>query len=419
MCDFGVDASTPSGIVAEEFRRRPELPGVIIRQPLTPLPAHTREGAGTRRGVIPTEILDLISQHNFYKILSRPFGREIFSHRPIQVMLTIQEFRTLRLPSATPIAEGARQALSRPLNCVYEPVLVHFPDGSPRCLDTHVLLLAQSQLLHIVQMSLVQSEKLASLGQLAAGVAHEINNPLAFVLNNVEVLRRDVTNAMAILDVYRQAFLTIKKWEPDLADKAAGLEEKWDLNYLRENLDRLFDKTSQGLHRVRDIVQHLRDFVRLDNAEVSEVDFNDCVKSALEIINHEIVKQSIRVDKQFADLPMVACHPRKINQVFINLLINATQSCPDQGGVIAIRTRSENDFVVVEVEDNGSGIKPEHLPRIFDPFFTTKAVGQGTGLGLSVSYGIVRDHGGSITVASEVGRGSLFTVRVPIGPRLS
>jgi signal transduction histidine kinase len=419
MCDFVVDSSTPSGQAADEFRRRPDLSGVIIRQSTSSPPSLGEEGGVRGPGFDGPETLHLISQHNFYKILSRPFGREIFSHRPIQVMLNIQETPTLRLPSTTPIAEGARQALSRPLTCVYEPILVQFPDGAARCLDTHVLLLAQSQLLHIAQISLVQSEKLASLGQLAAGVAHEINNPLAFVLNNVEVLRRDVTNAIAILDIYRQAFPTIEKWQPELADQAAGLEEKWDLDYLRTNLNRLFEKTSQGIHRVRDIVQHLRDFVRLDNAEISDVDFNASLKTALEIINHEIVKKSIRVETHFVDLPLVACHPRKVNQVFINLLINATQSCADSDGVIAIRTRLEDGSVVVEVEDNGSGIKPDHLPRIFDPFFTTKAVGQGTGLGLSVSYGIVRDHGGTITVTSQVGEGSMFAVRVPIGPRQS
>jgi signal transduction histidine kinase len=401
LSDFGVAATTPSGLVGEEFRRHPDRPGVIVHR----APPDT-DG----------EAAELISQHAFYKLLSRPFGLEIFWQRPIQVMLNALEIPALRLPSTTAITEGARQALSRPLNCVYEPILVLRPDGTARCLDMHVLLVAQTQLLHIAQMALVQSEKLASLGQLAAGVAHEINNPLAFVLNNVQVLRRDVTGAMAILDTYRQARPTLEKTEPALAAQAAGLEEKWDLPYLLGSLERLFDKTSEGILRVRDIVQNLRDFVRLDNAEISEVNFNDCVKSALEIINHEIKKKSIRIDTDFGQLPPIACHPRKINQVLINLLVNAAQSCADAGGLIAIRTRADGDSVVIEVEDNGSGIKPEHLPRIFDPFFTTKAVGQGTGLGLSVSYGIVRDHGGAITVDSQVGRGSTFTVRLPIGP---
>jgi signal transduction histidine kinase len=395
MCDFGVASSTPSGQVAQEFRRRPDMPGVIIHRETSPP--------------------ELISQSTFYKLLSRPFGNEIFSQRPIEVMLTIQEFPVLRLESTTPISEGARQALSRPLQGVYEPILVRCPDG-PRCLDTHVLFLAQTQLLRIAQLALIQSEKLASLGQLAAGVAHEINNPLSFVLNNVQVLRRDVAAAMAILEIYRKARPTLEQTEPHFLVEAAALEEKSDLPYLLANLDRLFDKTGEGIRRVRDIVQNLRDFVRLDKAEISDVDFNTCVDSALEIINHEIKKKSVRVEREFAKLPPVACYPHKMNQVLLNLLINAVQSCGDHGGVLTIRTRLELDQVAIDVEDNGCGIPPEHLPRIFDPFFTTKPVGQGTGLGLSVSYGIVRDHGGSIAVSSQPSRGSLFTVRLPTSP---
>jgi signal transduction histidine kinase len=397
MCDFGVAASTPSSLVAQEFRRRPDLPGVLIH-------------LGTSS--------ELISQSTFYKHLSRPFGNELFSQRPVNVMLDFQEFPALRLESTTPIAEAARQALNRPLTCVYEPILVRRPDGD-RCLDTHVLFLAQTQLLRLAQMALIQSDKLASLGQLAAGVAHEINNPLSFVLNNVQVLRRDVAAAMAILGIYRKARPTLVQTEPELAAEAADLEEKSDLPYLLANLDRLFDKTGEGIHRVRDIVQNLRDFVRLDKTDISEVDLNGAIVSALEIIHHEVKKKSIHVEREFSNLPPVACYPRKMNQVLLNLLINAVQSCADHDGVITIRTRAELEQIAVEVEDNGCGIQMEHLPRIFDPFFTTKPVGQGTGLGLSVSYGIVRDHGGSISVSSQVGCGSLFTVRLPTFPHRS
>jgi signal transduction histidine kinase len=392
--DFAVEASTPSQVVADEFKRRPQLPAVVVE--------------------LPESEPQLISQQMFYKLLSRPFGIEVFLRRPIRSMLKAVDFPTFRLEPTCPVAAAAQQALARPTRCVYEPVLVQEPAGAARSVDVHVLLLAQSQLLKVAQLALVQSDKLASLGQLAAGVAHEINNPLAFALNNVQVLRRDLKAAMAILEVYRRARPRLRQTDPELAAEAARQEEEWDLDYILQHFDQQFEKGVQGLNRVRDIVQNLRDFVRLDEAEFSEADLNGALRSALEIINHEVKKKSVGVELQLSVLPPVLCHPRKLNQVFLNLLMNAVQSCAAAGGRVLVRTRPEAGAVLIEVEDNGCGIPPEHLPRIFDPFFTTKPVGQGTGLGLSVSFGIIRDHGGSITVDSQVGRGSVFRVRLPV-----
>jgi signal transduction histidine kinase len=170
---------------------------------------------------------------------------------------------------------------------------------------------------------------------------------------------------------------------------------------------------------VRDIVANLRDFARLDAADLAEADLNASQRSAQELTGHEIKRRAVRVETQLQELPRLVCHSRKINQVFLNLLLNAIQSCREEGGVVVLRTRLEGDEVVVEVEDNGSGIKPEHLPRIFDPFFTTKPIGEGTGLGLAVTYGIIREHGGSIQVESQPGRGSLFRARLPLrAPRV-
>ena len=207
------------------------------------------------------------------------------------------------------------------------------------------------------------------------------------------------------------------------------MEEEIDLHYIQKNLDRQFEKSLEGLQRVRDIVKNLRDFARLDEAEFKEADLNAALESTVEILRYEIKKKEIQTETQFQELPPVLCHPGKINQVFLNLLMNAVQAC-EPGGRIDIRSfphptgtppfagegQGERS-VVVEIEDNGSGIPPEHLPRVFDPFFTTKPVGQGTGLGLSVSYGIIRDHGGSIEVDSAPGRGSIFRIRLPVRPR--
>jgi two-component system, NtrC family, sensor kinase len=266
------------------------------------------------------------------------------------------------------------------------------------------------------RVALIQTEKLASLGRLAAGVAHEINNPLSFVVNNLSLLRRDVLDAMRVLDKYREGGDSLARAEPGLAAEAARLEEEIDLPYLRGNLPRLFESSADGLRRVRAIVQNLRDFARLDEAEFKEVDVNAALRSTLEALGHESYKKAIRVEAAFQELPPVTCHAGKINQTFLNILLNAIQAS-EREGQIDVRTRPDGEAaVLVEIEDHGSGIRPEDLPHIFEPFFTTKPVGAGTGLGLSVSYGVVRDQGGTIEVESVVGHGSLFRIRLPHHP---
>jgi two-component system NtrC family sensor kinase len=273
------------------------------------------------------------------------------------------------------------------------------------------------QNLRETKVALIQSEKLAGLGRLAAGVAHEINNPLAFVVNNLALLRRDVLGALRVLDKYREGGDILARAAPGLAVEATRLEEEADLPYFRENLPRLFESSEEGLRRVRAIVQNLRDFARLDEAEFQEVDLNSALRSTLEVLRYELDKKAIRVATSFEDLPPVACYAGKVDQALLNIVLNAIQAS-ERETLIEIRTRPDGEAaVVVEVEDHGGGIPPEHLPHIFEPFFTTKPVGAGTGLGLSVSYGVVRDQGGTIEVESVVGRGSLFRIRIPLRPR--
>ena len=245
-------------------------------------------------------------------------------------------------------------------------------------------------------------------------MAHEINNPICFVINNIAVLRRDVQAAMSVLEKYGQGRAALSQTEPDLAALLARLEAEMDLPYLRENLGRMFDSAAEGLRRIRAIVQNLRDFARLDEAEYKDVDLNSALQSTLVALKHELDQKAVRVQTALEALPPVACHPGKINQVFLNILLNAIQAS-ERESQIEVRTRPDHDdAVVVEIEDHGGGISAENLPRIFEPFFTTKPVGCGTGLGLSVSYGIVRDQGGTLEVESTVGRGSLFRVRIPL-----
>jgi len=268
-----------------------------------------------------------------------------------------------------------------------------------------------------LQARIVQAEKLASLGLMSAGVAHEINNPLAYVANNLAVLERDIRGLTALVAAYEAAQAILESARPDLAAQVAQLAEEIDLPYVKEHIEQIVSSTRQGVKRVADIVQNLRGFARLDQAAVGWVNLHDAITSSLEMIRGRLGRRHIVVEQQFGDLPLVMCAPAQINQVFLNLLVNALQAIEATskgGGRIEIRTRAAGDEVIVEVADDGRGIPAELLPLIFDPFFTTKAVGEGTGLGLSISHGIVSDHGGRIEVENTPGQGSRFRVILPI-----
>ena len=262
------------------------------------------------------------------------------------------------------------------------------------------------------QSQLVQSEKLAGLGQMVAGVAHEINNPLSFVSNNVAVLQRDVRILRELLTLYRQGEPLLAEQRADLHARIRDLAERIDLDYTLDGLDELMARSRDGLKRIQQIVTDLRDFARLDESDLHEVDLNAGIESTLNIIRHQAKKQEVVLEMELSPLPPVACYPAKINQVVMNLVANAIDAC-QPGGRVTIRTKPESAGVAIHVLDTGRGIAPEIRNKIFDPFFTTKPPGQGTGLGLSISYQIVRDHGGTIDVESTPGNGAHFTIRLP------
>jgi PAS domain S-box-containing protein len=262
------------------------------------------------------------------------------------------------------------------------------------------------------QSQMVQSEKLAGLGQMVAGVAHEINNPLAFVSNNVAVLQRDLEELRELLGIYQEADAVLGREQPELAERVEALAQRVDIDYTLNNLPGLLQRTRDGLSRIQQIVKDLRAFARLDESELNEVDLNAGIASTLNIVQGHAKRKSVQIHSKLGKLPPVVCYPAKINQVIMNLIINAIDASYD-GGEITVETSALTGGVRISVTDHGTGIAPEIRDKIFDPFFTTKPVGVGTGLGLSISYGIVREHGGSIEVESEPGAGARFTVSLP------
>jgi PAS domain S-box-containing protein len=263
------------------------------------------------------------------------------------------------------------------------------------------------------QSQLVQTEKLAGLGQMVAGVAHEINNPLSFVSNNVAVLERDAKALVELLRLYAGADPLIAERQAELSAQIKDLAERVDLAYTLENLKELMSRSREGLRRIQQIVKDLRDFARLDQGDQHEVDLNAGIESTVNIILGRAKKKRVQIIKELAPLPTITCHAAKLNQVVMNLLANAIDAS-NEGGKVTVRTGAENGSIQVAVADTGSGIDPAVRARIFDPFFTTKPLGEGTGLGLSISYGIVQEHGGRIDVDSTLGKGSTFTIVLPL-----
>jgi len=262
-----------------------------------------------------------------------------------------------------------------------------------------------------LEAQLVQSEKLASIGQLAAGVAHEINNPIGYIFSNFGTLEKYLDDLFSMLSAYEAAESGVA---PELARDLKALRERVQLDFLKEDVPGLMQESKEGIVRVRQIVQDLKDFSRIDSGQEWQLaDLHKGIDSTLNIVASE-VRYKADVVKDYAELPQVECLPSQINQVVLNLVVNAAHAIGPERGRITIRTGTNGDEVWFEVADTGCGIAPENLSRIFDPFFTTKPIGQGTGLGLALSYGVVRKHGGRIDVNSELGKGTRFRVVLPV-----
>ena len=262
------------------------------------------------------------------------------------------------------------------------------------------------------QEHLVQSEKLASIGQLAAGVAHEINNPIGYIFSNYGMLEAYLGSLFEMLNAYERAEGSYSN--PVMAKELHEKRLELEMDFLKEDIPNLMRESKEGIVRVRKIVQDLKDFSHVEaTPQWSFANINQGIDSTLNVVNNE-VKYKADLIKEYGDIPQVQCLPSEINQVIMNLVVNAAHAIGAERGKIWIRTGVDADIVWIEVIDNGSGIPKDVVPRIFDPFYTTKPVGKGTGLGLSLSYGIIQKHHGQISVQTELGKGTKFRVTLPL-----
>jgi two-component system NtrC family sensor kinase len=257
------------------------------------------------------------------------------------------------------------------------------------------------------QSRLVHSSKMVSLGQLVAGVAHELNNPIGFIYSNMSHLREYSNKLLNLIDTAQK--------NPSRLNEAVAAS---DLDYIREDLPKLIASCEDGARRTRDIVLGLRNFSRLEEAKLKDIDVHEAIDNTLNLLSGEI-KNRIQIHKDYAPVPPLLCYASQINQIFMNILTNAAQAIEGSGNIwisTKLTQLNDKDAVAISFQDSGKGMTPEVLEKIFDPFFSTKGVGQGTGLGLSISYGIIQSHGGEIQVKSQPGIGTEFVIKLPLKP---
>ncbi|MEA5617686.1 ATP-binding protein [Cronbergia sp. UHCC 0137] len=427
-----MESDNPGGELAKLFEQDPLLPGIILTK--------------------NHQCLGMISRGLFFEQMSQPYGLALFARRPIEYFYNSLQPQTLVLPQNQPIVEATQMALGRSPELVYEPILVTDQSSGYGILDFHQLLLAYSQIyvLTLTRLQkekerariaradyrdlqhnytrLLQNEKMIALGQLVAGIAHEINNPMNFIYGNLNYAIQYVEEIMYMLKCYQQ---NQTYSEMLLQAKNQGIE----IDFIMEDLPKLLSSMMVGATRINEIVLSLRNFSRLDEAEIKSVNIHEGIDNTLIILQNNLKakpdRPEINLIKEYGDLPLVECYAGQMNQVFMNIIANAIDALSESYNVwkangnlsssiqkpltICIRTELDShNQAVIRIADNGMGIPEEIQKRLFDPFFTTKPVGKGTGLGLSISYQIIEKHCGQISCISKVGEGCEFVVKIPI-----
>ncbi|WP_051748488.1 sensor histidine kinase [Nevskia soli] len=376
--------------------------------------------------------LGTVSRNQLTDVFMMRFGRELYGNRPVTEVMN----RAPLLVADNLSLEAAAEYVAANIGSPISEDFIVTRDGRYSGVGVVIDLLGAIQArvaqnaqqlseayrqLKSSQTALVQSEKMASLGQMVAGVAHEINTPLGYVRNNVEMVQGVFAQLRAMLGEHEELTRMLTDEGTDeqelsrllfkLSADAHDLQE----SKLLEDTEALFGDTLFGVDTIKELVINLRNFSRLDAAKVAEVSLNDCLDQTLVIANN-VLKNKVEVIKRYGEIPNVACSPSQINQVLLNIMSNAAQAIEHDQGKLLLKTEADGEWVRVSIQDNGKGIAQEHLRKVFDPFFTTKPVGQGTGLGLSISYQIVQAHGGTIQVASVVGKGTRFVISLPLAP---
>ncbi len=421
-----VEADSPANDLNTLFKQEPLLPGIIL--------------------VKNHDYLGMISRQRFFEHMSRPYSFPLFSKRPAINLINFLQPDVCIISEDTLIVEANKVALQREPQFVYEPILIETQLGSYKLLDFHHLLLAYSQI-HILTLAqlekveeqsriakvgfrtlknnyarLIQNEKMAALGQLVAGIAHEINNPVNFIAGNLVYALNYTQDLLQLISLYQHHY------PAPVAEIEAAIAEM-ELEFLTADYLKLLDSMKFGTERIQEIVLSLRNFSRLDESDKKIVDIHEGIDSTLIILQSRLLNQEtgqiITIDKEYGNLPLVECYAGLINQVFMNILANAIDAIFEsfesaysniKSPLIRIRTEvTDNRQVVIRIADNGTGIPKDIQKRLFDPFFTTKPVGKGTGLGLSISYQIVVEkHCGQLQCISSVKEGTEFIITIPV-----
>jgi len=371
----------------------------------------------------------IISRYRFMDIYLKPYGRELHGKRPVS---SFMGEKPLLVAHDQPLAEAALHVTQNMRFPLMEDFIIT-ERGQYIGIGFVVDLLKAMELqmrahsdelneaysrLKSSQLALVQSEKMASLGQMVAGIAHEINTPLGYVQNNVAMGQELFAQVQAMNDGYETLVDSLLDEQANEERVAAHMQRvttlRGDTNAreMLEAMQGLMADSLYGIGQISELVLNLKDFSRMDAAATENMSLNDCIESALNI-GRNVLKGKVEIIKDLGELPRITCAPSQLNQVFLNLFTNAAQAM-ESNGRLTIRTWCEDGAVRASVQDSGKGIPPENLTRIFDPFFTTKPVGEGTGLGLAITHQIIQQHGGEISVESQPGTGTCFHIRLPV-----